>query len=137
MPEAIPLENISFFAQRLAERIAAVCPHVPPKELEDVSTRLAFSELAHSSDVAFEEADPKVAVVAPGNQVVWLPGASTSAIVLPAGEPQSRAVTAAQLRAWTRQHVASLTGIAARGSAVLRQARSALANSYEARTRTQ
>ena len=138
MAESVQLDDISSLAHRLAEQIAALCPNVPENELSDVASRLAFAEVAHASGLSFDSAELEPEVAVSGNHVVWLPGSTTSAIVLPSGEEQSRvAVASAQLLAWARRHGSALGGIASRGSAALRQIGSALVNAYQARPREQ
>lgn len=138
MADSLHTDDSSSLAHRLAEQIAALCPHVPASELADISSRLAFTELAHASGVVFDHGEPESAGASPGNRVVWLPGPSASAIVLPAGEEQPRAIaTAAQFLAWARRHGAPVGGIVVRGSAALRQIGSALVSAYQARPREQ
>lgn len=103
MAERPHSDDVSSLARRVAEQITALCPHIPAAELSDLSARLAFAELAHESGVAFDGREPETVDAPLGNRVVWLPGSSTSAIVLPAGEQEPRvAATAAQLLAWVR-----------------------------------
>lgn len=134
--ESLPSINDSTLAQRIAEQMTLLCPHVPAAELADLSSRLAFAELANASGVAFDHAEAEEEDVPLGNRVVWLPGAS--AIVLPAGEEQPPlAVAAAQLGAWIRQHCEALGRIRTRGTAAFRQAGAALVNAYQERLRVQ
>lgn len=139
MADSLQTDDVSSLAHRIGEQLALVCPHVPATELAELSSRLAFAEAAHAAGVTFGQADAEVATTAPaGNHVVWLPGSSTSAIVLPAGEEQSRvAAVKTQVLAWARRHGAPLNGVASRGSAALRQAGAALVNAYQARPRVQ
>lgn len=139
MAESFQPEDISSLAHRLAEQIAVLCPNVPAGELSEVASRLAFAELAHASGVAFDDRAQEENEIAPtGNRVVWLPGATASAIVLPAGEEQPRAAaTAAQVLAWARRYRAPVAGIATRGSNALRQIGAALVSAYQERPRVQ
>ena len=77
-------DQVTILARAMAEHLAPLCPHVPAGELADLTSRLATSECmrAAAGSAALEEP-----IVAAGNQVVWLPGASGAAIVLPAGDP--------------------------------------------------
>jgi len=136
--ESLHPDDVSSLAQRIAGRIAELCPNVPEGELTDVASRIAFMEAAHASGVSFAHSDPDAVSAASGNHVVWLPGSTTSAIVLPSGEEQSRVdVVKAQVLAWARRHGAPMNGLASRGSAALRQVGSALVNAYQARPRVQ
>ena len=139
MAQSFQPDDISSLARRLAEQIAVLCPNVPTNELSDVSSRLALKEIAHAAGVAVDnDAESKPAMAPAGNRVVWLPGSSASAIVLPAGEEQPRAgATAAQLMEWARRYRAPINGLAVRGSAALRQIGSALVSAYQARPRVQ
>lgn len=131
-------DDVCSLSQRLAESITTHCPHLPAAELDDLATRLALRELAHAAEAPLAPGDPELESTPAGNQVVWLPGASGSAIVLPAGEePPDAAARAAQLLAWARRQSTSLGPIAARGSAALRQAGAALLSAYQARLRVQ
>ena len=139
MAESLQPDDISSLAHRLAEQIAVLCPNVPASELSDVASRLAFTEVAHASGAAFgDHAEPDTANASSGNRIVWLPGASATAIVLPGGEEQRRAAaTAAQFMAWARRYRAPAAAIATRGSNALRQIGSALVSAYQTRARVQ
>jgi hypothetical protein len=135
--ETLSSDNDSTLAQRIAEQMTLLCPHVPAVELADLSSRLAFAELANASGVAFDHTEADEGVAPLGNHIVWLPGAS-SAIVLPAGEEeQPLAVVAARAGAWIRRHGASLSRITTRGSAAFRQVGTALVNAYQGRLHVQ
>lgn len=137
MAEPPSSENISTLAQRIAEQMTLLCPHVPAAELAALSSRLAFTELANATGATFDQADTDESVMTEGNQIVWLPG-SSSAIVLPAGEePPRLGVTAALAGAWLRRYGAPLLRLTSRRSATLRQVGSALVNAYHARLRVQ
>lgn len=126
MAESPIAENISTLAQRIAEQITLLCPHVPAAELAALSSRLAFTELANAAGVMFDHTGTDESVTTEGNQIVWLPG-SSSAIVLPAGEEQPRlGVAAAQAGALLRRYGAPLLRLTSRGSATFRQVGSAL-----------
>lgn len=130
-------DNVSTLAQRITEQMTLLCPHVPAAELADLSSRLAFTELANAAGMTYEHADTDDAVASEGNQIVWLPG-SSSAIVLPAGEEDRQlAVAKAWAAAWIRRHGASLSRITTRGSAVARQVGAALMNACQTRLRVQ
>jgi hypothetical protein len=136
--ESFQPDDVCSLSQRVAESIATLCPHLPADELDDLATRLALRELAHAADEPSAPGDLVLETTPAGNQVVWLPGASGSAIVLPAGdEPPDAAARAAQLLAWARRCSASLGPIAARGSAAVRQTGAALLSAYQARPRVQ
>lgn len=132
-------DDVSSLAHELSERIAALCPHVPAGELADLTSRLALAEHAHATGVSLGDAELELEpAVTAGNRIVWLPGPSASAIVLPAGEePPSAAETAAQLVARARRHATSVRGLATRGSAVVRQLGAALVSAYQTRPRVQ
>lgn len=131
-------DDISTLARRLAEQLVALCPHVPADELTELSSTLAFREVAQASGVAFDHTEQDGAVVPLGNHIVWLPGASGTAIVLPAGEePPGAAATAARLLTWARQRAVPISKVATRSSTVLRQVGSAVLNAYQARVRVQ
>lgn len=131
-------DDISTLARRLAEELVALCPHVPADELTELSSKLAFREVVQSSGVAFDPAEPESAPAPLGNHVVWLPGTSGTAIVLPAGEdPPGAAATAVRLLARVRQRAMLMSALATRGCAALRQARSAVLSAYQARVRVQ
>ena len=137
MAEPPSSENISTLAQRIAEQMTLLCPHVPAAELAALSSRLAFTELANAAGVTFDHTGTDESVMTEGNQVVWLPG-SSSAIVLPAGEEEPRfAVAAAQAGAWLRRYGAPLLRLTSRGSATFRQVGSGLVDAYRARLRVQ
>ena len=137
MAESLSSELVSTLAQRIAEQMTLLCPHVPAAEVADLSSRLAFAELANAAGVTFDQADTDESVATDGNQIVWLPGAS-AAIVLPAGEEQPRlAVAAAQTGEWFRRYGTPLIRMTTRGSAAVRQAGTALMNAYQARLRVQ
>jgi hypothetical protein len=124
-------------AHTIAEQLTLLCPHVPAAELADLSSRLAFTELAHAVGLTFDHAGTGDSVMTEGNHVVWLPG-SSCAIVLPAGEDEPRiAVAAAQAREWLRRYGALLLRITARGSTAFRQVGTALVNAYQARAEVQ
>ena len=131
-------DDVSSLARRVAESIASLCPHVPAEQRDDLATRLALLELAHAAETPSASREPELETAPAGNQVVWLPGASGLAIVLPAGEePPDAAARAARFLEWARQRSACLGPIAARGSAALRQAGAALLSAYQARPRVQ
>jgi hypothetical protein len=135
--ESLSSENISTLAQRIAEQMTLLCPHVPAAELADLSSRLAYSELANAVGVTVGDTEADDSVTTEGNQVVWLPG-SSSAIVLPAGEEKPRiAVLLAQSEEWFRRYAAPLIPISARGWAAFRQVGSSLVNAYQERLRVQ
>jgi hypothetical protein len=134
--EPLSSDTDSTLAQRIAEQMTLLCPHVPAAELAELSSRLAFAELANASGVAFDTVEADEDVAPPGNRIVWLPGAS--AIVLPAGDEEPPiAVAAAQMAAWFRRHAALLGRITTQGSAAFRQVYAALVNAYQARLRVQ
>jgi hypothetical protein len=134
---SLSAENVSTLARRITGQMTLLCPHVPAAELADLSSRLAYTELANAAGMTFEHADTDDAVANEGNHIVWLPGSST-AIVLPAGEEEGRlAVAKARAAAWIRRHGALLGRITTRGSAVARQVGVALVNAYQARLRVQ
>jgi hypothetical protein len=136
--ESFHPDDLSSLAHRIGVQIAELCPHLPATELAELSSRLAFAEAAHAAGVTFEHGNAEPAAAPAGNHVVWLPGSTTSAIVLPSGEEQSRAaVVKAQALAWARRHGALLHGLAARGSAALRQVGATLMDAYQARPRVQ
>ena len=130
-------DAVSALARRVAESIAALCPNVPPEQCREAATRLAVAELASLAGDSFpDECEADAAPV--GNQVVWLPGPTAAAIILPAGEePPSAASRAAELLAALRHHSQSRRVIASRGLAALRQAGAALVSAYQARPRAQ
>ena len=131
-------DDISTLAHRLAEQLVALCPHVPADELSELSSKLAFREVAQASGVTFDHAEPEGTPAPLGNHVVWLPGASGTAIVLPAGEdPPGAAATAVRLLARARQRAVPVSELAMRGYAALRQAGSAVLSAYQARVRVQ
>ena len=135
LPES---DDISTLAHQLAEQLVALCPHVPADELTELSSKLAFREVAQASGVAFDHAEPDGSAAPLGNHIVWLPGASGTAIVLPAGEePPGAAATAARLLARARQRGVSMRALATKSSAALRQAGSAVLSAYQARARIQ
>jgi len=130
-------QNISTLTQRIAEQLMILCPHVPAAELTDLSSRLAFTELANAAGVTFDQTGTDESVMTEGNQIVWLPG-SSSAIVLPSGEEEPGfAVTAARAGAWLRRYGAPLLRVTTRGSAAFRQVGSGLVDAYRARLRVQ
>jgi hypothetical protein len=134
--ESLSSENVSTLAQRIAEQMTLLCPHVSAVELADLSSRLAFAELANASGVAFVHAEAGEEDVPLGNHIVWLPGAS--AIVLPAGEEQPPlAVAAARLGAWIRRQHEALSRIGTRGTAAIRHAGGAVVSAYQERLRVQ
>lgn len=137
MAESYDPDDVNSLSQRVAECIAALCPHVPAQQREELATRLALSEIAQAAGVPTESGDREPAL-APGNQVVWLPGASGTAIVLPAGEEApDAAARAAHLLSLARRHGARLGRIAIRGTVALRQAGAALVSASQARPRVQ
>lgn len=114
----------------MAERLAPLCPNVPAGELAELTARLATSELmrAGAGSVAAEEP-----MSVSGNQVVWLPGPSGAAIVLPAGEDEPRRIPSlAELRALAVQHAETARTFGTRGAIALRQVRSVLLDAYHA-----
>ena len=136
--ESFHSDDVSSLAQRVSESIAALCPNVPTDQREELATRLAVTELAHAVDTASTLSDLELESASAGNQVVWLPGACRSAIVLPAGEePPNAAEKAAQLLALMRRHLASAGRMASRGSVALRQAGTALLSAHQAPPRVQ
>lgn len=114
----------------MAERLAPLCEHVPAGELTELTARLATSELMHAGagSVAVEEP-----MTVSGNQVVWLPGPSGAAIVLPAGEEEPRRIPSlAELRVLAAEHAETARALGSRGVVALRQVRSVLLDAYHA-----
>ena len=138
MAESFQPDDVSSLAQRVAESIASLCPHLPAEQRDELATRLALRELAYAAEASSASSDLELEPAPAGNQVVWLPGASGSAIVLPAGEePPDAVARAAQLLARARRRSGAIGPMAARGSAALRQAGAALLSAYQARPRVQ
>jgi hypothetical protein len=136
--ESFHSDDVSSLAQRVSESIAALCPNVPADQREELATRLAIVEAAHLAHGSSGSSGAELPAPPVGNQVVWLPGAAGSAIVLPAGqEPPDAAARVAHFLACARQRSASLGVVVTRGSAALRQAGAALISAYQARPRVQ
>lgn len=129
MSDAPHDDELATLARTIRERVAPLCSHVPTRELESLSSRLAWLQLAgaaHDDDSLAETAAPVAA-----NQVVWLPGSPGAAIVWPSGdEPARRLPTLADLKALAERHAGTARALQARGLDAFRQARAALLDAY-------
>lgn len=121
----------------MAERLAPLCPHVPARELAELTFRLAASELMRAGNESVSQLEDTAP--ATGNRVVWLPGASGVAIVLPAGEADPAPVPSQvlefvrRLAQNARPRVQRAVELAARGSAVARERALVMLNAWQAR----
>lgn len=129
-------DRVTALARAMAERLSPLCGHVPAEELAELTARLATSELMRASSGSVAAEEP---MTVSGNQVVWLPGPSGAAIVLPAGETDRPAAlpSMSELLERARAHARQAAEAATRGSATLREAATALVNAWQARSRTE
>jgi len=136
VPDASHHDDLATLARTIRERVAPLCSDVPAHQLESLTSRLAWLQVA--GNAPDDEGAPESVAPVAANQVVWLPGSPGAAIVWPTGdEPARRLPTLAELKAHAHRHAETARALQARGLTSLRHARAALLDAYQARTRAE